>query len=106
MHELSVDISIASLFSVAVWYFNIYQLPRRQYPAKPFGFFNCRLARTLLLGLPTILLGGRIYQLHFPYYHFRPMIAMFDFRGMLIKLAIYFFLHLTHQDYLNPQVGT
>ncbi len=106
MHELSVDISIASLFSVAVWYFNIYQLPRRQYPAKPFGFFNWRLARTLLLGLPTILLVGSIHQWLFPYYHFRPMIAMYEFRGLVINLTIYLFLYLTYQEYLNQQVGT
>lgn len=105
LHEISVDISIASLFSLAVWYYNIYQLPRRQYRTKRFYFFNWRLARTLLLGIPTILLLGGIHQWLFPYYHFGPMIAMYEFRGLVINLTIYLFLYLTYQEYLNQQVG-
>ena len=105
VHELGVDISIASLFSVGVWYFNLYQLPRRQDLAASPGFFNRRLARSLLLGIPAILLLGGIHQWLFPGYHFASMIAMYEFRGLVINLTISLFLHLTYQQYLNQQVG-
>ncbi|MBS1661711.1 MAG: histidine kinase [Bacteroidetes bacterium] len=104
-HELGVDISIASLFSVFVWYFNIYQLNRRPPQKASAGFFSLELLRTLILGLVVMFVLGSIHQVFFPHYDFGSMVGMFEFRGGVINLTINLFLYLSYQEYLNRQVG-
>ena len=103
--ELSVDASVAFLFSLFVWYFNIYSLPtfsNRQFTNR---FFNLRLLYSLLVGTGLMLLLVSGHQLLFPRYKFGSMIMMYEFRGILINLTIYMFLYLLYQSYRTQLVG-
>lgn len=54
--ELSVDSSIAFLFSLFVWYYNIYSLPKFSNQQVTNRFFNFRLLRSLLLGVGLMII--------------------------------------------------
>jgi len=99
--ELMVDASVAFLFSLFVWYFNIYRLPTfsGQEQGTTAHFFNRRLLWSLLAGILLMLLLVSLHQLLFPKYHFQSMILMYQFRGVLINLTIYLFLHLLYQNH-------
>ncbi|WP_229209372.1 sensor histidine kinase [Dyadobacter sediminis] len=103
--ELAVDASVAFLFSLFVWYFNIYSLPKfsnRQFTSR---FFNLRLLYSLLLGIGLMFLLVSAHQLLFPHYKFESMIMMYEFRGILINLTIYMFLYLLYQSYHTQLIG-
>ena len=103
--EVVVDSSVAFLFSLFVWYYNIYSLPK--YTSQPVtnGFFSQRLAVSLLLGMVLMLFLVSMHQLLFPHYRFQPMILMYEFRGVLINLTIYMFLHLLYQSHRTQLIG-
>lgn len=104
--ELAVDISIASSFAVFCWYFNLWRLPRRQpLPAARGSFFNLRLVRTLLLGFVVMFVLGSLHQRVFPYYHFLPMLSMYEFRALVINLIIYLFIYLLFQESRNQSMS-
>lgn len=105
VHELGVDISIASFFAVFVWYFNLYQLARRRPKKAQSGFFNRGLVLTLLVGLPVMFVLGSIHQGLFPHYDFGSMVAMYEFRGLVINVTINLFLYMAYQEFLNRQTG-
>ena len=103
--ELAVDASVAFLFSLFVWYFNIYSLAKfsnRQFTSR---FFNLKLLYSLLLGIGLMFLLVSAHQLLFPHYKFRSMIMMYEFRGILINLTIYMFLYLLYQSYHTRLIG-
>jgi len=104
--ELAVDASIAFLFSLFVWYFNIYRLPgfsSRQITRK---FFNRHLVWSLLWGIALMAVLVVCHQLAFPHYQFQSMMLMYQFRGILINLTIYLFLHLLYQGHYVQQINT
>jgi two-component system LytT family sensor kinase len=103
--ELSVDASVAFLFSLFVWYFNIYSLPKFYNEQYTNRFFNIRLVYSLLIGVGLMLILVTGHQLLFPKYHFQSMIMMYEFRGVLINLTIYMFLYLLFQSFRNQLVG-
>lgn len=103
--ELVVDASIAFSFSLFVWYFNVYSLPRFSGRQITTGFFSLRLVRSLLLGMVLMLALVSIHQLLFPLYRFQSMTLMYQFRGILINLTIYMFLHLLYQAYNAHLMG-
>ncbi len=103
--ELLVDSSIAFIFSLFIWYCNIYSLPKFSTQQFTNRFFNFRLLWSLLLGtvLMVILVIG--HQLIFPRYKFQSMMLMYEFRGILINLTIYMFLYLLYQSYQTQRIG-
>lgn len=102
--ELAADASIAFLFSLATWYFNIYGLPKFSSIQVTNRFFNLRLFYSIFFGLVLMLILVGIHQLLFPKYHFQSMILMYQFRGILINLTIYMFLYFLYQTSRNHQI--
>lgn len=94
--EMLIDVSVAGTYSLFVWYYNIYFLPRhRQY----------RFARSLVLGIVVMAILVLIHQLIFPHYNMPSMMLMFQFRGVVINFIIYLFLFLLYQQYQNRQIN-
>lgn len=46
-----------------------------------------------------------IHQLLLPEYHFQSMMLMYEFRGLVINLTIYLFLHLLYQHHITQLVS-
>ena len=103
--ELAVDSSIAFLFTLFVWYYNLYQLPRYSEKQVTTVFFNKRLLISLLAGTGLMILLVALHQFIFPHYQFRSMMMMYEFRGVLINLTIYMFLFLLYQSFMTQSVG-
>jgi two-component system LytT family sensor kinase len=103
--ELVIDSSIAFIYSLSVWYFNIFNLPKFSHQQVNNNIFNRRLLWSLLLGvlLMTLLVSG--HQLFFDKYKFSTMIMMYQFRGILINLTIYMFLNLLYQSHRSQLMG-
>lgn len=97
--ELMIDASIAFLFTLFTWYFNLYQLPK--YSGEPIDdhFFNRRLALSLLVGIGLMIVLVLLHQLLVPGYPLNTMLMMYEFRGVLINLTIYVFLFLLYQSF-------
>ena len=60
--ELVVDSSIAFIFTLVVWYYNLYQLPRFSGLQVTGLFFNRRLLMSLLVGLGLMVLLVILHQ--------------------------------------------
>jgi two-component system LytT family sensor kinase len=103
--ELLVDSSIAFLFSLFVWYYNISRLPKYSSQRMTDSFFSRRLALSVLIGIMLMILLVGIHQLLFPRYQFKGMILMYQFRGILINLTIYMFLYLLYQSHRAQLIG-
>jgi sensor histidine kinase YesM len=103
--ELMVDASVAFLYSLFVWYYNLYSLPKFTSQHITTSFFNRRLALSLILGIVLMILLVSGHQLLFPKYHFNEMMLMYQFRGILINLTIYMFINLLYQAHHAQQIG-
>lgn len=103
--ELAADLFIAFIFSLAVWFYNSYNIPKYANEHKTENFFNLRLLWSLLIGLCLMLMLVMLNQLAFPQYHFQSMVLMYEFRGLIINLTVYLFLHLLYQGHLNRIVS-
>lgn len=102
--ELLVDAIIALLYSLYVWYFNLYRLPKFSIQNISTNFFNKRLVISLLIGIIVMTILVSVHQLAFPQYGFRSMMMMYQFRGVLINLTIYTFLYLLYQSYNTQHI--
>lgn len=103
--ELMVDASIAFTYSLFIWYYNLFSLPKFSTEPSADSFFNFRLFWSVLLGmgLMVVLVSG--HQLFFPHYNFWSMIMMYQFRAILINLTIYMFLHVLYQSHCRQLIG-
>ena len=99
--EALVNSGITFLFALFVWYYNIYTFPQTK--NRQFSIF--RLIRSLLLGIGVMFLLAYLQQLLLSHLDFGPNMLMVEFRGILINLIFYMFLHLLYQGYENQQVG-
>jgi LytS/YehU family sensor histidine kinase len=99
--EALVNSGITFLFALFVWYYNIYTFPQ----SKNRQFSTYRLVRSLLLGIGVMFLLAYLQQLLLSHLDFGPNMLMVEFRGILINLIFYMFLHLLYQGYENQQVG-
>lgn len=102
--ELTIDFSISFLFSLFVWYFNIYSLPKFSIQNISTRFFNKKLVISLLIGVVVMAAIVLIHHIIFPRYGFNTMVLMYEFRGILINLTIYMFLYLLYQTYNSQQI--
>lgn len=94
--EMLIDVSVAGTYSLFVWYYNLYFLPRQH---------RYRFARSLVSGIGVMTVLVLIHQLIFPHYNMPSMMLMFQFRGLIINFTIYLFLFLLYQQYQNRQIN-
>ncbi|WP_219225978.1 sensor histidine kinase [Pedobacter antarcticus] len=104
-YEALVDGAVTFLFSLLIWYYNIYTLPAYTAKANHEGFSTKRLLKGLFFGLVLMFVLACIQQYLLSHLHFGPVMLMFEVRGLLINLTFYMFIHLLHQSYHNQQVG-
>ncbi len=102
--ELGVDSSVAFMYSLFVWYFNLYSLPKYSLLSFNTGFFSKRLVMSLFTGIIAMVILVTVHHAFFPKYHFGSMMLMYQFRGILINLTIFMFIHLLYQNYHAQQI--
>ncbi|MBB4802690.1 LytS/YehU family sensor histidine kinase [Flavobacterium nitrogenifigens] len=102
--DLIINSSITLLFSLFIWYYNIYSLPKFSSNKTAKSLFNWKLLLSVVLG---ILLMVILVIAHQELFQVSKMDApiMFELRGVLINLIVYMFLHLLFQNYQTQQMG-
>lgn len=103
--EALVNSSITFIFSLFVWYYNILTLPAYSSRDIAKGFSSRRLVKSLVLGIAVMLFLSWLQQLLLSHLQFGPVMLMVEFRGILVNLTFYMFLHLLYQSYHNQQVS-
>ncbi|KRD08877.1 histidine kinase [Flavobacterium sp. Root901] len=102
--DLIINSSITLLFSLFIWYYNIYSLPKFSSQRTNKSLFNWKLLLSVVMG---ILLMVILVIAHQELFQVSKMDApiMFELRGVLINLIVYMFLHLLFQNYQTQQIG-
>ncbi|AWK05667.1 histidine kinase [Flavobacterium crocinum] len=102
--DIVINSSITLLFSLFIWYYNIYSLPKFSSNKTTKSLFNWKLLLSVVLG---ILLMVILVIAHQELFQVSKMDApiMFELRGVLINLIVYMFLHLLFQNYQTQQMG-
>ena len=104
--DLALDALIAMLFSIFVWYLNIYLFPsysaRSVVPAK---FISKNLGISLLMGIPVMAVLTLVYRLFPMHFNFQTMVIMWESRGFIINLTISLFLYLFYQAHMNKMIS-
>lgn len=103
--ELLIDISIASTFSVFVWYYSLYNLPAYTAGNRAAKFTGKHLFKALAIGAVVMLILVIFHQLCLPQYHFQSMILMYEFRGLIINLTLNLFLFLLYQNQVTQAIS-
>lgn len=103
--EASVNAAITSIFSLLMWYFNIYMLSRKESNPHKQSISYSKLLRSLLFGLVIMFGLAYIQQLILSHINFGPTMLMVEVRGILINLICYMFLSLLQQNYENQHVS-
>ncbi|QNK61564.1 histidine kinase [Pedobacter sp. PAMC26386] len=102
--ELTVDALIAFLFSLFVWYVNLFTLPKFSIVSITKLTIIKKVAFSLILGLIVMVILVFFHQLAFPKYSFFSMLMMYQFRGILINLTISMMLLFLYQTFHAQQV--
>lgn len=105
LSAIFINSSITFLFSLFIWYYNIYSLPKftaRRNTTK--NFVNGKLFLSVIMGILMMVL---LVVAHQELFQVSKMDApiMFELRGVLINLIVYMFLHLLFQNYRAQQIG-
>lgn len=103
--EVIVDCIIAFFYSLYVWFYNLYSLPKYTNQTITTRFFGTRLTKSLLLGFMVMGILVIANQLLFNDRLIGSMILMYQFRGVLINLTIYMFIYLLYQSYKNQLIA-
>jgi two-component system LytT family sensor kinase len=102
--DIIINASITLLFSIFIWYYNMYTLPKFSSQRTNTSLFNWKLLLSVIMGIlvMVILVIG-----HQELFQISKMDApiMFELRGVLINLIVYMFLHLLFQNYQTQQMG-
>ncbi|KQO20534.1 histidine kinase [Flavobacterium sp. Leaf82] len=102
--DIIINASITLLFSIFIWYYNMYSLPKFSSQRTNTSLFNWKLLLSVIMGIlvMVILVIG-----HQELFQISKMDApiMFELRGVLINLIVYMFLHLLFQNYQTQQMG-
>jgi two-component system LytT family sensor kinase len=103
--ETIVNSGLTFLFSLFVWYYNIFTLP--VYSSKDIakGFSMKRLVKNLVMGILVMFLLACLQQFLLAHLNFGQAALMVEVRGILISVAFYMFIHLLYQSYHNQQVS-
>ncbi|QEM09024.1 sensor histidine kinase [Mucilaginibacter rubeus] len=103
--EAAVNSAVTAAFSLFVWYYNIYTLPKpsnNKQINKSISY--SRLLTTLVIGMGVMLALAYIQQLILTHMNFGPVMLMIEVRGILINLVFYMLINLLYQNYQNQQV--
>jgi two-component system LytT family sensor kinase len=104
IYETITNSAITFLFSLFVWYYNMYTLPVYSSKDVAKGFSMKRLLKSIALGIGIMFLLACIQQYLLSHINFGPVMLMIEVRGILISLTFYMFIHLLYQGYYNQQV--
>lgn len=102
-HDIVINSSITLCFSIFIWYYNIYSLPRFTSQRTSKNLFNGKLLLSVILGILVMVILVVAHQEIFQAQMDAPI--MFELRGVLINLIVYMFLHLLFQNYQTQQMG-
>lgn len=102
--DLVINSSITLLFSIFIWYYNIYSLPKFSAQRTNRGLFNWKLLLSVILGILVMVILVIAHQELFQVSKMDAPI-MFELRGILINLIVYMFLHLLFQNYQTQRMG-
>lgn len=102
--DLIINSSITLLFSLFIWYYNIYSLPKFSANHANKSLFNWKLLLSVILGIVLMVILVIAHQELFQVSKMDAPI-MFELRGVLINLIVYMFLHLLFQNYQTQQMG-
>lgn len=103
--EIIINSSITFLFSLFIWYFNIYSLPKFTSRRTTKNFLNARLFISVILGIVMMVILVVVHEEIFEAIQLDAPI-MFELRGVLINLIVYMFVHLLFQNYKTQQIAT
>jgi hypothetical protein len=104
--DLALDGLIAALFSIFVWYLNIYMFPAYSATsAAPAKFISKNLGMSLLLGIPVMAVLAMGYRLFPAQFDMQTLVIMWEFRGIIINLTISLFLYLFFQAHINKMIS-
>ncbi|MEN2401121.1 histidine kinase [Flavobacterium sp. MC2016-06] len=102
--DIIINSSITLLFSIFIWYYNIYSLPKFSSQRTSKNLFNGKLLLSVILGILIMVILVIAHQELFQVSKMDAPI-MFELRGVLINLIVYMFLHLLFQNYQTQQMG-
>lgn len=105
IYETIANSAITFLFSLFVWYYNVFTLPVFSSKDVAKGISVKRLVRTLVLGISVMFLLASLQQYLLSHLNFGQVMLMVEVRGILISLTFYMFIHLLYQSYHNQQVS-
>lgn len=103
--ELALDASLAFFFSLIMWFYNLSRLPKFSVSGFSSPHFIIRLAYSIGIGVAVMIALVMVHQLFFPDYSFKSMLLMYQFRGILINLTVFMFIHFLYQSYHAQQVS-
>lgn len=104
LSDLVINSSITVLFSVFIWYYNIYALPKFTSGRSTKSVLNLRLLLSVIIGMLVMVLIVIAHQELFQISQMDGPI-MFEVRGVLINLIVYMFIQLLFQNYKAQQMG-
>lgn len=102
--DIAINSSITLCFSVFIWYYNIYSLPKFSAQRTSKNLLNGKLFLSVVLGILVMIILVIAHQELFQVAQMDAPI-MFELRGLLINLIVYMFLHLLFQNYQTQQMG-
>ncbi|WP_212004803.1 sensor histidine kinase [Chitinophaga sp. HK235] len=105
IYETIANSVITFVFSLFVWYYNIFTLPVYTSQEVNRGFAVYPLIKNLVVGLVVMFLLSYLQQQLLTHLNFGPVMLMFEVRGVLINLTFYMFIHLLYQTYQNQRVS-
>lgn len=102
--DIIINSSISFLFSLFIWYYNMYSLPKFTSRRTTKNFLNGKLLLSVTAGILIMILLVIAHQELFQAAQMDAPI-MFELRGVLINLIVYMFLHLLFQNYQTQQMS-
>lgn len=105
LYEAFITSVLYFLFTLLVWYYNIFTIPAHSPGSVDNNFSIKRLAKGLLFELILMFVLICVQQLLLPHLNFGPTVLMFEVKGVLIYLTFYMFVNFFYQSFLNQHVG-
>ena len=102
--DIVINSSITLMFSIFIWYYNIYSLPKFTTQRTNKSLFNGKLLLSVVMGIMVMVILVIAHQELFQVSKMDAPI-MFELRGILINLIVYMFLHLLFQNYQTQQIA-
>ena len=105
LYETVVNCSVTALFTLFMWYYNIFTLPKYTHRDIAKGFSFKRLIISLVTGIGVMFLLALLQQELISHLEFGPTMLMIEVRGVLVNVTFYMFIHFLYQNYLHQKVS-